>query len=427
MSIEFKLFTDRVPVSQLPEPLCSHMKHRGIIQKDDINVSFCGLFMSHRSIAIFFPRNSKMPNALTKQCFKQASTLLKAILRYTKERSSMIFAQDEGTSSSGIHRFAIISELLEDYCANGLYCRRFSKRVINSGKPDWKRTISRQTPFPGKGGPVYLDIHGSKRSYVSVCEVARIHAEVIRELDSCYGWLVTGSTASIAKDIKNVPIAKGSLFEKLRVLELELYCTFSDRDIRLLGLLQDYLKVLYGEDNSSCVIGLRYFHGMWEHMLDSVLKWNFPINRLLPVPAYRFENGDIKLAAKKGQRTDTVLRFPNSDKFAVVDAKYYGAQNLEGAPGWSDLVKQFFYAKALMVYQPEAKVCNVFIFPGKGPLKSVHMKNRVTGILEDIAYPPIECIYTEPLELLNMYVRDQKAEDLSKLVMSTIKDENMQA
>lgn len=389
MSVELKLFTDRTPVSQLPDTIGCSMRDFGIIQKEDTNISFCGLFMSQRSIAIFFPRNSVLPVEGTKQCFKLASTLLKAILRYTRERSSVVHAQDQGDGSSGIHKLAIISALLEDYCANGLYSRRLSERVINAGKPDWKKTISSQAPFLGKCGAVYLDVHGSKRHYISDCEVARIHAEVIRELDSNYAWLVTCSIASVTKDIQKVPVAVGSLAEKLKVIKSELYRTFSDRDIRLLGLLQDYLKASHGEDASTSVIGLRYFHGMWEHMLDSVLKWNFPINKLLSVPAYRFENGDIKVAANKGQRTDTVLRLPNTDKFAVVDAKYYGAQGLASATGWPDLVKQFFYAKALTVYQSEAEVRNVFIFPGRGPLKAVHMKNRATGILENTAYPPI--------------------------------------
>lgn len=417
MPVDLKLFTDRTPVSKVPEVICSAMKRYGVIQKDDVNVTFCGLFMSERNIVIFFPRNTQLPPERSKQCFKMARTFVKAILRYTKERSSKVYAQDEGDGSLGSHRLATISALLDDYCTNGLYSRRLSKRVVNSGKPDWKRTISRQAPFPGEGGPVYLDIHGSKRRYISDCEVARIHAQVIQELDENYAWLVTGYTAPIAKDIKNVPLASGSLLEKLRVIDLELHRTFSDRDIRLLALLKDYLKASHGEDQSTSIIGLRYFHGMWEHMLDSTLKWKFPVNKLLSVPAYRFENGDIKVAANKGQRTDTVLRLPNSDRFAVVDAKYYGAQDLGSAPGWPDLVKQFFYAKALAVYHNKAQVRNVFIFPGQGPLKAVHMKNRASGVFEDTSYPPIECLYVDPLELIDMYVRGIEASALSNLVM----------
>ena len=60
----------------------------------------------------------------------------------------------------------------------------------------------------------------------------------------------------------------------------------------------------------------------------------------------------------------------------VVDAKYYRAQGLDSAPGWPDLVKQFFYARALKAYCPEPTVNNAFVFPGQGPLKSAHMHNR---------------------------------------------------
>ncbi len=87
-----------------------------------------------------------------------------------------------------------------------------------------------------------------------------------------------------------------------------------------------------------------------------------------------------------------------------MDTKYYGAQGLESAPGWPDLVKQFFYAKALSVYCPGAKVKNAFVFSGQGPLTYVHMKNRETEQTEDIKYPPIKCVYIDPLELIKLYL-----------------------
>ncbi|MGR5321155.1 LlaJI family restriction endonuclease [Vibrio sp. DNB22_19_1] len=417
MAIELNLHTDRELIALLPEYLKKSLSDNNLIQSGDSKVSFCGIVMTQRGINIFFPRNSALPDVGSKSCFRLSALFIKAIRRYTQERASMIQSFDNGEGWHGQHKLSAISDLLEDYCANGLYSQRLAEQVINSGKPDWKRTISRQMPFPGMGGPVYLDIHGSKRRYISDCEVARIHAHVIRELDLTYAWMITGSDASIAQDIQTVPVPKGDLTQQVRVIDLELDRVFSDRDVRLLKLLRDYLKSSHGREKADSVIGVRYFHGMWEHMLDSVLKWNFPVNKLLPVPAYRFIDGDLKVAANKGQRTDTVLRLPSSDQFAVVDAKYYGAQGLGSAPGWPDLVKQFFYAKALSVYCPTASVSNAFIFPGKGPLESVHMLNRESNTIEDTAYPPIKCIYMDPIELIEKYATGKKAHELSELVM----------
>ncbi|MBC7003525.1 LlaJI family restriction endonuclease [Photobacterium sp. BZF1] len=415
MACELHHYTDRLPVSLLPPALKQQMQNLYLLSNDEKRVSFCGVVMADDGAHVFLPRNSDIPDKGSRAGFRVASALMKAIRRYSEDRSSKLYAHDEGDGSIGSRRLGLISDLLEDYCNNGLYSQRLSERVMNMGKPDWRRTISREVPFPGKGGPVYLDVHGTRRRYVSDCEIARIHASVIRELDAAYGWMVTGSDASVALDILNVPPPKGKVAAQLRAIDSELISVYSERDIRLLKLLGEYLRCEHGnKETSSAVIGMRHFHGMWEHMLDKSLLWNFPVNRLLSVPAYRFDDGSIKVAASKGQRTDTVLRLPGSDTFAVVDAKYYGAQGLDSAPGWPDLVKQFFYAKALQVYCPGASVSNAFVFPGKGPLTSAHMLNRSTKETEDASYPPIKCLYLDPAELVEHYITGKKLHTFSK-------------
>lgn len=417
MKAELSFYKDRTSISSLPYYLQQVMRQSGIIQNDDVNVTFCGSVITKQGISVFFPRNSSLPANSTKASFRLAAQYIKAIRRYTQERSSKIDSFDGGEHLFGNQSLDLIIRLIEDYCANGLYSQRLTERVVNSGRPDWNRTISKQTPFPTRGGPIYLDIHGSKRRYTSDCEIARIQAEIIQELDASYAWIVTGSDVPISQSTKGMAPSKGSNLSKLKEIELELTRAFSDRDIHLLKLIRNYLKTAHGTATSNCVIGIRYFHGMWEHIIDETLQWNFPVNKLLPVPAYRFSSEKLVEAAKKGQRTDTVLRIPNSNQFAVVDAKYYGAQGLDSAPGWPDIVKQFFYAKALSVYCPDAEVKNAFVFPGNGPLTHVHMKNRKTGQTEDFEFPPIQCIYVDPIELIKCYMTGQKAIQLSETIM----------
>lgn len=410
-------YTDRALISSLPDSLKKQMRNQYLITSDDVRVSFCGVVIDVTGAHVFLPRNTITPKEGSRSSYRIASSLMKAIRRYAEDRSSKLYALDEGLECIGSRRLSLISALLEDFCSNGLYSRRLSERVLNTGKPDWKRTISSQAPFPGKGGPIYLDVYGTRRRYVSDCEISRIHASVIRELDAAFGWMITGSDTSVSLDIQNVATPKGNISNQIRVLNSELMSVFSEREIRLLKLLCEYLQCQRGRDASDFVIGFKHFHGMWEHMLDKSLLWNFPVNQLLSVPAYKFEDGTIKPAASKGQRTDTVLRLPDSNIFAVVDAKYYGAQELGSAPGWPDLVKQFFYATALKVYSPEAIVSNAFVFPGKGPLISAHMQNRTTKVLEDDSYPPINCLYLDPIELIEHYVSGNKLKRLSNRLL----------
>lgn len=418
MTMELNLYRDRTSIAGLPHHLQQAMKECGVIQEGDMNVTFCGAVITNQGVSVFVPRNASLPDAEAKTSVRVAARVIKAIRRYTQERSSMINALDSGEHLLGKHSLDIITGLIEDYCANGLYSQRLAKRVINSGKVNWSRTIAKQPPFPTKGGPIYLDIHGSMRRSFSDCEVARIQAEIIQELDATYAWMVTGTDSSLSQNLAGIASPKGSVTAKIKIIELELTRAFSDRDIRLLKLLHSYLKTTHGAAPTTSVIGVRHFHGMWEHMVDSALKWNFPINKLLPVPAYKFSSGKLIPAPKKGQRTDTVLRLPNRNEFAVVDAKYYGAQGLDSAPGWPDLVKQFFYAKALSVYCPNAEVKNAFVFPGQGPLTHVHMKNLETGQTVDIEYPPIKCVYIDPLELIELYLAGQKSDWLTEVIMS---------
>lgn len=414
MTYELRHFTDRALINLLPEDVRRQLKSQYLISADEIRVSFCGVVVGDTGVSVFLPRNSKVPETGSKDSFSIAALFMKAIRRYSEDRSSKLYATNEGDGNIGSKKLGLISDLLEDYCNNGLYSRRKSEGVLNLGKPDWRKTISSQVPFPGVGGPVYLDIYGTRRRYVSDCEIARIHADVIRELDSTFGWMVTGSESSISRDIQNVPVPKGNRDGQIKAINLELNSVFSERDIRLLKLLREYLSNEYGQESSNTVIGMRHFHGMWEHMLDSTLQWNFPVNKLLATPAYRFDDGSVKTAASKGQRTDTVLRRPSTDLFAVVDAKYYGAQGLGSAPGWPDLVKQFFYARALKAYCPTATVSNAFVFPGQGPLKSAHMQKRDSKDMLDIEYPPIRCAYVDPLHLVEAYVSGKKMVDLSE-------------
>ncbi|WP_200856300.1 LlaJI family restriction endonuclease, partial [Klebsiella pneumoniae] len=128
------------------------------------------------------------------------------------------------------------------------------------------------------------------------------------------------------------------------------------------------------------------------------------INSLLPIPQYQF-SGPIELteiSAQKGMRLDIFIKDEN--RCWVIDSKYYTATGATDAPGWSDLVKQFFYIKAIKLIYPELKeIKNIFIFPGVTNLISkIQMTYRdeskevekLVKLTED--FVPIECLYLDP-------------------------------
>ncbi|KTG18929.1 hypothetical protein AUR67_17395 [Pseudoalteromonas sp. XI10] len=407
------LFEDRQSiVKAMPKKLVQKLDQLGLLYSNKQKVMFCGLISFDDQIAVFLPRNSDFVEADELSQKEVCATLLKALKRYLDNKDNAINADeliDEGVY--GKEYLGLIFALFEDYFNNGLFTRRISERKVNSGKIDWNRTIKQSIPYMSGDSPVYLELAGSIKRVYSNCETARIHAEILRKLDQKIGWLINVDGA-ITRELIDVPASLLNNEAKLYHLNNELTRAYSDRDIYLIKQLINYLKLESMSQQSDFSIGVKRFEGMWEHMLSEALKNVFPINKKLAKPVYKI-NGELKLASRKGQRTDIVLRDPKTGDFTVIDAKYYSAKSIETAPGWPDLVKQFFYVRAVKSIYPENSVSNMFIFPGKnGPIESAYMAEPSKHVIQDedllADYAEINCLYQCPLKILDLYNKNQK-------------------
>lgn len=408
------LFEDRQSiVKAMPKKLVQNLNKQGLLYGNGQKVMFCGLINFDDQIAVFLPRNSDYVEVDESSTKKVCATLLKALKRYLDDKDNAISADelvDEGIH--GQEYLGLIFALFEDYFNNGLFTRRVSERKVNSGKVDWNRTIKQSIPYMSGDSSVYLELAGSIKRVYSNCETAKIHAEVLRNLDQKVGWLINDDDGAITKQLIDVPVSLMDNDTKIYHLNNELTRAYSDRDIYLIKQLISYLKLESMSQKSDFSIGIKKFEGMWEHMLSKTLKNVFPINKKLAKPVYKI-NGELKLASRKGQRTDIVLRDPETGGFTVIDAKYYCAKSLETAPGWPDLVKQFFYAKAVGSIYPDDNVSNMFIFPGKnGPIESAHMAEPSRRDIQEedllVDYADINCLYQCPLNILDLYNKNKK-------------------
>jgi hypothetical protein len=119
-------------------------------------------------------------------------------------------------------------------------------------------------------------------------------------------------------------------------------------------------------------------------------------------------------SSQKGMRLDVFIKSKNS--CWVIDSKYYTATGAHDAPGWSDLVKQFFYVKAVKLIYPEIELIkNIFIFPGvNNSLSNIEMVYReeskdeteLAKLAED--FIPIECLYLDPNDVMESYLKSKK-------------------
>jgi len=421
-SFEFEIYSDRILCARLPEQLYQSMKKKGLIPIGSQYVHFCGLITYQDEVAVFLPRNSETNKETDKTDL--ARNLLKAIQRYKMTADSTTETADQGSDVIGNDSLALIITLLEDYTENGLYIRRTEEHSLNQGRTNWKRTINQLMPFIANNNVFYPETIGSQKQIDHDSEITKIHAQVIKDICRKAGWIKFQNPELTIRELSDFLPVQYPVSYQIQLVNKELNLSYSDRDIFLLKNISQYLSNESGSEQNDLVIGIREAHGFWENMLDSCLMHKENVNHRMTAPLYK--TGDkFLLAASKGHRTDTVLKHPNEDKFIIVDAKYYGAHNVQSSPRLHDIVKQFYYAKAMRILEKDAEIENVFIFPGKsGPIKSVHMGKK--GLKKEYTeadclndeYPPISCLYQDPVDLIEHYSKHKYLRSLSERLIS---------
>lgn len=421
MGWKISLYRDRDYIGSLPLATQSLIKKQKLLTNGGQNISYVGLLFQENSVDVFLPRNSSI-DVIQSDKIQIASLVLNAVELYGKSFNSPLTLEDsELENQIGGTSLSLISELLEDYQQNGIYAKRKAVNTLNTGKPNWSKTISKSVAYPSNSNYIYLDVHSSKKITQSICEVAKIHLMIVSEICKRFSVFLFGHELLVKEHAISAP-AITSLQGQIHALEKELRITYSERDIWLIKSLISYLKKIKGKSDSSMMIGIKHFHTVWEFMLSKTLINTVNLNKILPIPSYKTNDGKIVPAPLKGQRLDIVLKNPDTNHYAVVDAKYYSAGSVSSAPGWPDLVKQFFYAKSLKEIVPDANVDNAFVFPASGgPLKSAHMQNRQSLQLLDNEYGVIDCFYIDPVEVMYQFVNNLRLVELSDSILSRSK------
>ncbi|HAT2098272.1 TPA: LlaJI family restriction endonuclease [Legionella pneumophila] len=421
MNYRVNLFNDQVSLENISLRLRDLLISNNIISENDNVVSFCGVVFIQNETYLFFPRNMNI-NCLDEASIRyQASHLLHAIHMYSNQtKGQLIYDGTREASVLGDSLLGIIFELISDYLINGLYSQKVILTKKNQGKIDWRKTINSSLSFFTENGPIFFDTWGKKTLSQVNSEITKIHAKLIRFILDKFGWLFSVSPNELFKLFEiPEPIVDDSNY--ISILSLELNLVFADREIWLLNTLIKFLRIENLYSGQPTVIGIKNFHSMWEHMLSNVLEYRVHLNHLMPVPAYNIVNNKkLMPAVKKSLRTDIILKNPCNNIYCIIDAKYYSATTIDSSPGWNDLIKQFFYAKALeTIIHQDSEIRNVFVFPGTEQyLLSAHLIDRLTNTnLEDI-FPAINCIYLSPSEVIDYYVSGRKLKTISDELIS---------
>ncbi len=423
----FRFYWDGTALSNVPQELSPLLKKVGATafsEKDDRkgsssseSVKLCGIIQSEGVVHVFLP---KCYPFLSLSCDLEKKSTVKSLLQCITEycidnRGSSFSALTEAGEIGAIELFPLFREILLDYMRNGLYnTQETYKRRSVSGKIDWKSTVSSTLPLISRSGkPVYPSFVTKKFSYSSSNLISDIHAAVVNEIDAHYGWWLTNSDSErIAPELRGYSLKDNELSRYVSIVKKELAGAYYDRDIRLLKNIICYLECdPHPYVNGVDIRGVRDFAPVWEHMLNKVLRPRaIELEKALPVPTYVTQIGTTEYLERKKGRLDILLQEGNL--VAVVDAKYYNALNPKRAPGWPDLVKQFFYVKALQSLGDEYEVGSIFIMPlnqsNNRPSKGyVGKMIEGKGVSYDDFFPPVLCEYICPAELIDFYIRNK--------------------
>ncbi|MDA3449133.1 LlaJI family restriction endonuclease [Acinetobacter baumannii] len=416
--MEYRYFEDKkiVTLKEIPDFVIDKLKVLdGIdVVNQGMKITFCGVIIFDGCTYCFTPAKSFGNHV------KSIGNLIKAIHFYKNSVDSSLLAYDEDEQGSVIEEISLtdIFEIVDLYFNVGIL-RSKTHSYSEKGRTNWSKTVNREFPvFTSDDVPVYLDLQKYPISVYQDDLISSIHCEIILDIFKKFHWL-DDRFNFVSEDqlAEKILFNELDINQKISLLKQRLHSTFVSLEIRTLQLLIRYLERIHELGSNNVVIGIRKFHYVWEFLLKNIFHdVDLKINSLLPIPQYQF-SGPIELteiSAQKGMRLDIFIKDEN--RCWVIDSKYYTATGATDAPGWSDLVKQFFYIKAIKLIYPELKeIKNIFIFPGVTNLISkIQMTYRdeskevekLVKLTED--FVPIECLYLDPNDVIEKYLKSEK-------------------
>lgn len=422
--MEYKFFEDKqiITLNQIPTSIYDKLLSIGGVDVRDnhTTITFCGIILTEKLTYCFLPAASK--SQLESQNIHLVANLIKVINAYSRSVNTSLLVHDENEQDEIIDDISLITimEILDLFFNIGILQ---SRNLVPSdkGRTNWSKTINQNFPLiTANNIPIYIDLIRYPISTYQDDVISSIHCEIILELFKKFPWLDDRfpflSESQLIERI--IPIAL-NIDQRIFLLKQRLHVTFVSLEIRTLNLMIDFLENKKKNGSNEVVIGIRKFHFVWEFLLKNIFTdVDYRINSDLPIPQYHYLDSNKKPynSAEKGMRIDLFIK--QEDSCWIVDSKYYLAVNPQTAPGWPDLVKQFFYVKAIRLLYPKIQVDdirNVFIFPGRykvlSKIQMTYRQDNQKGdefeqLLDD--FFPIDCLYLDPNDVMEYFINTEK-------------------
>jgi hypothetical protein len=406
---------DRSYKQTIPDNIKSEIALQiGNVDPDRAKIAFCGFLFKGSEAYVFMPRGSNIKDgALTN--LDQARLLFQCLTKYCRTNESFLQKEGKSTLVGNPQILPLIAEILNDYKANGIYTSEnsFTRRGFQ-GKTDWKKTIGGVSPHIEDEEVIYPHFINSFTNSFFSNEVTKIHYSILQAIKVRFGWLLPDLDSFTFG--QNTRVSNRSA--DIGIIKSELMGVYNDSKIHTLKMLLRFMENDFHSGKAESVsYGFSDFQYVWEHMLRSVLSPTHAFSDM-PMPAYREKSGRETPKPQKGQRVDIFLYEQSAKEVCVIDAKYYDGSSVDHAPGWPDLVKQFFYAKSLTAGNLKHEVTtvrNYFIFPGIARDASPDIVSVIdtSGHL-DSDFPPIKCLHLPPEQIISSYISNKPLVELRR-------------
>lgn len=360
-------------------------------------------YISNEKINELNSSNNKMDNT-TKNKIKK---LFKAWDIYQRRNKSILGAKFNNLD--GLYDLNTSFEIIKDFIEHELYVEQEdAMKITNTGKMNFKMTITHCNPLYTKQGPVYLDYITNIKKPNDQNFIRLTQITILNEISEDFGWIIGFNyNFQIAEKIK---LNKRTV----QILSQKLDKSYNTRKIHLLKLLIKYI------DNKSkgLMSGNKLFIGMANHFWEDMINYvvgnvsKADLKKFFYVRHYYIENNSIQ--PLPALMPDSIYK--DNDNIVVIDSKYYVNNFL---PDNDDINKQFIYfLKTILKFEHHGNFGNCFILP-TDKISHTSKKEARFDIDTNNAQFTIKLIYANVNEIIEFYTDNKKNHELIKDLIRT--------
>lgn len=360
-------------------------------------------YISNEKISELNSSNNKMDNT-TKNKIKK---LFKAWDIYQRRNRSILGAKFNNID--GLYDLNTSFEIIKDFIEHELYVEQEdAMKITNTGKMNFKMTITHCNPLYTKQGPVYLDYITNIKKPNDQNFIRLTQITILNEISEDFGWIIGFNyNFQIAEKIK---LNKRTV----QILSQKLDKAYNTRKIHLLKLLIKYI------DNKSkgLMSGDKLFIGMANHFWEDMINYvvgnvsKADLKKFFYVKHYYIENNTIQTLPSL--MPDSIYK--DNDNIVVIDSKYYVNNFL---PDNDDINKQFIYfLKTILKFEHYGNFGNCFILP-TDKISYTSKKEARFDIDTNDAQFTIKLIYANVNEIIEFYTNNKKNHELIKDLIIT--------